>query len=313
MILKESDGIHRDIDCLEALARHPNADTRIRLGIEEEIRKLKAGERGELGTANQLKVFFGDSQHWLVINDLRLEHRGVVAQIDHLLINRTLDIWICESKHARYGVKINPYGEFMTFDSAGRPRGMDSPIEQNDRHARVLGDILAAGIIQLPRRLGRPLSPRIHTLVLIAQGAIARPRVPVHGIETVIKSEHLHRHVTEADDNGNPFDILKLLDFQKIVAIGRQLVALHRPLAQDWARRVGLDAAPEPPLRAAGKPVRAVATPPETGPGSCRRCSNPVSIATSRYCRQRSEIFGGEVFCPECQAGAAVPAGRRAP
>ncbi len=307
MILKESDGIHRDIDCLDALARHPNADTRIRLRIEEEIRKLKAGERGELGTANQLQVFFGESRHWLVINDLRLEHRGVIAQIDHLLINRTLDFWICESKHARYGVKINSYGEFLTFDSAGRPRGMDSPIEQNDRHAKVLGAVLDAGIVQLPRRFGLPLSPRIHTLVLIAQGAIARPRVPVRGIETVIKSEHLHRHVTEADDNGNPFDILKLLDFPRIVAIGRQLLALHRPLAQDWSRRLGLDAMPDPTAQMASKPPVNVVMPIDPAPESCNRCNTPVSIGTSRYCRQRSERFGGSVFCLECQASATTP------
>lgn len=30
---------------------------------------------------------YKDSQNWAVIHDLRIEHRGRVAQIDHLLIN----------------------------------------------------------------------------------------------------------------------------------------------------------------------------------------------------------------------------------
>jgi hypothetical protein len=46
----------------------------------------------------------------VVIHDLRIEHRGRVAQIDHLLINRVLDIFVLESKNYYYGVKISEEG-----------------------------------------------------------------------------------------------------------------------------------------------------------------------------------------------------------
>jgi hypothetical protein len=45
-----------------------------------------------------------------VIHDHRIEHRGRVAQIDHLLINRFLDIFVLESKNYDYGVKISEEG-----------------------------------------------------------------------------------------------------------------------------------------------------------------------------------------------------------
>ncbi len=50
------------------------------------------------------------SRNWAVIHDLRLEYRGRVAQIDHLLINRWLEFWVCESKHFSEGVAINEQG-----------------------------------------------------------------------------------------------------------------------------------------------------------------------------------------------------------
>jgi hypothetical protein len=45
-----------------------------------------------------------------VTPDLRIEHRGRVAQIDHLLINRWLDIFVLEPKNYDYGVKIREEG-----------------------------------------------------------------------------------------------------------------------------------------------------------------------------------------------------------
>jgi len=64
-----------------------------------------------------------------------------VAQIDHLLINRLLDIWVLESKHFAEGVSINDHGEWTGF-SGGRPYGMASPIEQNRKHVAVLEQVL---------------------------------------------------------------------------------------------------------------------------------------------------------------------------
>ena len=45
-----------------------------------------------------------------VIHDLRIECEGRVAQIDHLLIGRFLDIWVCETKNFSEGIAINEQG-----------------------------------------------------------------------------------------------------------------------------------------------------------------------------------------------------------
>lgn len=334
MILKDRDGAFADIERLSRLAAHPNASPRQRIEIEEEIRRLKAGERGESSAAYHLKTFFGASENWIVIHDLRLEHDGVVAQIDHLLIGRLLDIWVCESKNVANGVKINEHGEFVTFYDR-KPRAMASPVEQTERHIHVLQRVLDSGKVQLPTRLGMTLRPRLRGLVLIANGSISRPRVAVPGLEMVIKSEHLRRHVTRAGDSGNPLDLAKYISFETLKALGDQLVAMHRPIVFDWERRIGLQVeaasasrsphwqSPEAYLGAQPVPQRNAvqgkqAERPAASPvaqtskqtGGCEKCGAVLTSGVRAFCERNPERFNGGVYCMACQPSIGRSIGR---
>ncbi len=321
MILKDREGAHRDIDRLEALLRDPRGDSRYRQQLDTEIRKLKAGDRGEEGVAYHLKVFFGETKNWVVLNDVRIEHDGLVAQIDHILIGRMLDVWVCESKSCSGGVRINERREFMTF-VGGRPRGMDSPIEQNERHIRILRAVFDAGLIAMPKRLGFTLKPRFHSLILIANGAITRPKAPFPGLESVIKAEHLKDHVMTADDGSNPLDIAKLVSSATLEDIGRQLAGLHKPIVLDWQARLRQAAtaghasslqAPPPAAAAAPASSRAeaataaaaelpgVARPPRPA-AACAHCGDAVSTGVRSYCVKNADRFAGAIYCQPCQA-----------
>jgi len=55
--------------------------------VDQEIRALKAGRRGEHDTAYEIDFHLGESKNTMVLHDLRFElDDGRVAQIDHLLI-----------------------------------------------------------------------------------------------------------------------------------------------------------------------------------------------------------------------------------
>jgi hypothetical protein len=58
-------------------------------------------------------MLYKDSKNWVIIHDLRIEYGGLVAQIDHLLINRFLDFYVLETKHYSQGVKVTERGEFL--------------------------------------------------------------------------------------------------------------------------------------------------------------------------------------------------------
>ena len=122
---------------------------------------LRKGDRGERDAAFFIDFELGNSTNYAVLHDLRLEHEGRVAQIDHLIIGHMADIILLESKNFSTAIRVNEFGEFEVKTRGGW-KGMPSPVEQNRRHESVLAGLLKAGGL-LPRRLGFQLQPRTST------------------------------------------------------------------------------------------------------------------------------------------------------
>src|SRR5690606_15808502 len=120
-----------------------------------------------------------------VIHDLRLEINGRVAQIDHLLIGRMLEVYVLETKTFSTGITINEHGEF-SLPYEGKEIGIPSPIEQNNRHIRVLEDAFKE--IGHPTRLGIPMPPSFRSVVLVSPKAtIKRPKTSKIDLESIVK------------------------------------------------------------------------------------------------------------------------------
>ena len=176
MQIKSADDQQPQIDALEALLPRPDVDGTTRRRVEQEIRMIRAGATGEREAAYEIEFHLGANKNQMTLHGLRIECDGRVAQIDHLVINRLLDIWVCESKHFAEGVAINEHGEWVAF-YGHRPQGIPSPVEQNRRHIAVLSDVFSKGLVPLPRRLGLTIKPQMNSLVLVSNGArISRPR-----------------------------------------------------------------------------------------------------------------------------------------
>jgi hypothetical protein len=153
MLIKSADDRQPDINALTALLERPDVDADTRRRIEREIKVVRAGAAGQRDAAYEIDFHYGPRPGWAVIHDLRLEVEGRVAQLDHLLINRLLDVWVLESKHFAEGVAIDEHGDWTGFYGR-RPYGIPSPIEQNRKHVAVLDDVFSGGHVGLPRRSG---------------------------------------------------------------------------------------------------------------------------------------------------------------
>lgn len=322
MILKEREDSSHDLEVLEGLLTHPGVNSITRKQIEEQIRTLISGIGGEADAAYEMKVHLGAAKNWIVIHDLRIEHDGLVAQIDHLVINRLLEVWLLESKRFANGVKINEQGEFATFYDR-IPMGMPSPIEQNNRHRLILQRVFDAGLVKLPTRLGMTLKPSLKSLVLISRGAIQRPAKSFAGLETVIKNDQLVSTLFKSIDEGNPLALARVVGADTLEQFGRRIVELHRPIRFDWQARFGLtDAAAEPPRPAEPEaqavvappppPALVSAAPPEPVPAkaakvvkasaTCSVCAIVISRGVAKFCTDNSERFDGLMYCMPCQA-----------
>ena len=80
-----------------------------------------------------------------VLHDLFLEHNGLTAQIDYLIITRYHQ-FVLECKNLYGDIEINSSGDFVRTFSYGKFRkkeGIYSPITQNRRHMELIKQIRA--------------------------------------------------------------------------------------------------------------------------------------------------------------------------
>jgi len=77
MIVKEAENRHQQVEILQGLLAHPEADAGTRKRIEREILNIRAGIRGEEEATYEMKVLFNSAKNWMVIHDLRIEHDGL--------------------------------------------------------------------------------------------------------------------------------------------------------------------------------------------------------------------------------------------
>jgi Nuclease-related domain len=322
MQIKAADDKKPDIAVLEGLLSRPDVSRETRDRIQHEIESIRGGEKTERSAAYEIEFHYAANPNVMTLHDLRIEFGGRVAQIDHLIIDRLLEIWVCESKSFSGGVKVDEYGEWLGY-WGGRAHGIPSPIEQNRKHVAVLQDVFTKGVVAVPKRLGFPLVMNMRPVVLVSNtGRVTRPKgraaSRVDGLDTVIKSEQLYATISRSFDPKDVGSALATIATSFVSAataerLARDLAALHKPTAFDWVARFGLASQPnggtkatsaEPDGRrtsqAASGPVNARQTKVNSAV-VCESCGRPVSEAVVAFCRSNSRRFAGRILCMTCQ------------
>ena len=248
MIIKNADNKADALGTLEQLLQQQVITPAQHKAIEKEINILRAGIKGEQEAAYQIDFAFKDSTHSVVIHDLRLEINGRVAQIDHLLIGRSLVAFVLETKHFNSGLKINDNGEFLRWNNYQKTyEGMPSPLEQNERHIAVLKD--AFGMIDMPTRLGIRLMPSFNSFVVIS-AASRIERSAKFDSKQVIKADTIKTNILQKMEKMGVMDTLgnaaRFVSYETLEDIARKLCALHTPIAIDYKAKFGLSDAPQP-------------------------------------------------------------------
>lgn len=274
MIIKNADDKKDALATLEQLLRHPGISPIQQQAIEKEINMLRAGIKGEKEAAYLIDFSFKNSDNNMVIHDLRLNINDRIAQIDHLIINRSLMVFVLETKHFNGGIKINDSGEFLRWNTYKKVyEGMPSPIAQNERHISVLKD--AFNWIDMPTRFGMRLTPSFCPYVLISSSArIDRPEKL--NTSTVIKSDVLENTIMQKFDKLGVLDTLgaaaRLVSSETLEKIAQQLSALHRPACIDYKAKFGVT-----------EPV-ALVTPETDAAFICRKCgSTNIGIQYGKF------------------------------
>ncbi|MBU5615413.1 nuclease-related domain-containing protein [Geomonas azotofigens] len=301
MVIKKCDSREGDVQELQRLLGC-QISTKQRFLIEREMKCIGSGVRGEESSAYYIDFRYRDNENWAIIHDLRLELNGFVAQIDHLLINRFLDVYVLESKNYYYGIKISPEGEFLAWNGRSFV-GIESPIEQNKRHIHLLEKVIAQRGL-LPARLGITMPAAYHNYVLIAPNSrIDRPAPAQYDTSAVIKADALVEAIGKRVDAMGVINTLasaaKIVSAETLETFARTLARLHRPAKIDYGAKFGVAVQDSTPS-AKEAPISTEAAK-ETKKVTCEACGVEVESKVVYFCRMNKAKFGGKILCQTCQ------------
>lgn len=238
MLIKSKDGRLEDIQELNRLLSL-NITAKQRFSIERELKCLASGERNEKNSAYYLDFSYKNSLNWALIHDLRIEHRGRVAQIDHLLINRFLDVYVLESKNYYYGIKITEEGGFLVWSGKGY-QAIESPFEQNQRHIQALQSSVDDRNLA-PKRLGFAIPISFRNVVLVSPTSnVLKPKAATFDLSTVIKADAFVSVVDKIMEKKSIIEAPKLVGSDTLRDFSEKLARLHRPGSIDYAAKFGI-------------------------------------------------------------------------
>ncbi len=323
MLLKTADDKSKRLALLEDLQQSPILDAKQKKWLREELSRFRKGIQGEKDSAYYLDQYFKDGENHVVLHDLRFVIDGDVAQIDHLIVNRGIGVYLLETKNYSGNLVINEHGEF-TVEYDDDRFGIPSPIEQSRRHERILRRLLER--LGIANRTGGALDC-YHVVMLHPKAIIRRPPSNAFDTSNVIKADQFPTwHGQFIDKSLGISDVLKaavnLRALDTIKEWGEKLVRQHRPanlLELPEFMRPGQGPASGPkstPKSTSAIPVASVSSPKMDSPQRiadradeppakrllCAHCGTKITFPEGKFCWNNEKRFGGLQYCREHQA-----------
>jgi predicted RNA-binding Zn-ribbon protein involved in translation (DUF1610 family) len=295
MIIKHKDQQNDQIDYLSDLLERDLPDEKI-CQIERDLVTLKSGLKGEENSAYYLDFHLHHTKNWCVIHDLRIEHDSYVAQIDHLVIGRWMDIYVIESKNFASGVSISDEGDFSYFYK-DRPFSIPSPIEQNERHITLLNRFLKEKSL-LPTRLGITIKPTYHNIVLISpKSRLTKPKKGLFDCSGVMKSDKFFKRLNDDINDDSLKDLVnvtKIISQDSLKLFAEKLVLFHEPSPINYKLKYSAEFKSDSIVKP--EPV------PTPDAPACPKCGKEMVKRVAQKGKNSGKEFWGCSDYPACKA-----------
>lgn len=315
MLLKSADDKAKRLALLEELQRSPLLDRRQQSWLRDEYHRTRRGIAGERDAAHFLDNYLKDDPDRALLHDLRFKVDGDVVQIDHMVITRSLYVYLLETKNFNGNLRINEFGEFSVEYPGERVFGIPSPLEQSRRHEGPLRKLFETLGIQ-GRNGG---TAHIHHCVLVHPSSIIH-RPPSTKLDTrnVIKADQFrawHERFKDQTSGGVGAVFGSLLNMRgadTIKEFAQKLIRQHRPadplsLPEFMQPKAAVETRP---AHARSQVARAEAAPPSATPPPpadrrklvCSTCGAKITFAEGKFCWNNERRFGGLQYCREHQS-----------
>lgn len=315
MLIKSADDKSKRLEFLQELQSSTLLDRRQQDWLRDELHRTRRGIAGERDAAHYLDNYLKDDPDRALLHDLRFKIDGDVVQIDHLVITRSLFVYLLETKNFNGNLRINEHGEFSVAYAGEREFGIPSPVEQSRRHEGPLRKLFTT--LGIEGRNGG--APQIHHCVLVNPASmIHRPPAKKLDTSNVIKADQFrdwHERFQEQNAGVGAVigSLLNIRGSDTIKEFAQMLVRQHRPadlLALPDFMRPRAAVAPErenaPRAVPASSPKAATLLeaqqPSVQRKLICATCGAKITYPEGKFCWNNERRFGGLQYCREHQA-----------
>jgi hypothetical protein len=236
MLFKDIDSKTKEISQLKNLLKLSQNPKQQAL-IQTDLARLENGYKAEKDNAYYLDFGFKNTPNNILLHDIRIEHKGMVAQIDHIIINRA-GIEVLESKSFTGTLTIKGDGS-LDVEYGKKIKTFPNPIEQNNRHAKILSDYITEKM-DLPANI-KLLGLSISSTVLI------NPNTTITNNSLPKGFERADSFVTHRDKELNTMGVMTvfkkvstMMTLDRIKEIANFLVKHHKPKIHDYSKKYPL-------------------------------------------------------------------------
>lgn len=261
-----------------------------------------AGRKAEEQMAFYLRRFFGSSADVDVLNYLRIDLNGEVAQMDHLVLH-PFGLLIVESKSVSDGVQITDDGQWMRWFNR-KPSGMASPITQAQLQGRLLKELLEKTV----NRKGFFDQVRLDVLVAISDGGtITWPKSGA--LPEVCKADQVPDRINNRIEQFRKLRKERdILTSEHRRAIADFLLKAHKPLERSATQASPQYKVEEPRPDYKVSPASPISNAPDINWGREPKPSNKPALFPPKCCKYcqstrleaRSGQYGYYFACRDC-------------
>ena len=306
VFLKDTSNAEQELAQLKEL--RDSAPDAIAEEINLRIRLVEAGIWGE----NTIRFELTNSHiPMYVLHDSYLEHEGLSAKIDYLIITRK-GIFVLECKNLLGNIEINSSGEFIrtfSYGSRSKKEGIYSPITQNRRHLELIKQIRAAEQSNPLAKLmfERGFYQNYRSIVVLSNPkTLLNARYAKKEIrQQVIRADQLAEHIRTVCADPN----LPSSNDKSMEELAQFFLNIHKEQATDYTSpfREAISAAqakepqPQPQTPAPTPPPPAEPAPAEPEQVLCPKCGAPmVRRIASKGSNAGNAFYGCSKF-PTCR------------
>ncbi len=288
--------------------------------------KQEAGILQERDVAFYLRRAYKDRDNVMVLNDIRIEHDGETAQIDHLIVY-SYGFIVVESKSIRGEININEYGE-CSRSYKGQWSGMPSPLKQAELQLKLLKQYLCdhtERVIGKFLGIQQGLGARCYDVfcAISSDAIIDRSKAPKELADKLVKSEFITDALDKKMNFKKFYDVVgKIADTrptfckEEMLHIGQFLLADREEIASDsdnetvllWPAPAGVGVTTESqqPTSADLASQTEVSGVHEAAQWQIQALVEPAFTAQCKYCGECSALYaqsgryGYYVQCNKC-------------